>query len=121
MSNDFYIDSTTQDWSLEGGTTIRMCETLEELIRQQLAINLRMFRGEWFANLNYGVAYFNSVFGKRDAREVDAVFKETIRNTDGVLSISDYSSEIEPETRKYKLRFSVVTQTGNLDDIEVIL
>ncbi len=119
MAQDFYIDPATEDWALEGGTTIRMCDTHEELTRQRLEINLQMYRGEWFANLNYGVPYFQSVFGKNTKDEVDAIFKSTIRNTEGVIKITSFTSTTNSKTRGYSLVFSVVTTLGTIENIEV--
>ena len=120
MAQDFFIDAATNDWFLVDGTTIRLCESKQELIRQQLAINLRMIRGEWFANTNYGIPYFTSVYGKNTQDEVDLIFKSAIRNTDGVLAITRFSSSIDKQTRKYTLVFSVQTEVGPITDIEVV-
>lgn len=119
MAQDFFISQFTDDWFLEEGTTIRMCETYEELTRQRLAINLRMYLGEWFADVNYGVPYFESVFGKTTVSEADAIFRRTILNTEGVIAITKFSSELDKLTRKYSLVFSVDTEKGEIKDIEV--
>ena len=121
MAQDFYIDPATQDWFLEDGTTIRVCDTEEELVRQRLEINLKMIRGEWFADVNYGVPYFESIYGKRPLNEVDAVFKTTIRRTEGVNSITNYVSTLDAKTRTYKAQFSVLTDTGPIENIEVTI
>lgn len=119
MAQDFFIDSVTDDWVLQGGTTIRLCETQEELIRQQLFINLSVFSTEWFADVTYGVTYFESIFGKNNKESADAIFKATIRNTEGVTAITKFLSSIDSTTRKYSLTFSVLTDTGEITDIEV--
>jgi len=121
MAQDFYIDPSTDDWSLEDGTTIRMCETYQELVRQTLEINLKMIRGEWFANTNYGVPYFESVYGKNTTDQVDAVFKSTIRNTEGVIKIVKFNSSLNNRTRVYTLVFSVSTVEGIIENIEVVI
>lgn len=119
MANDFYIDPATDDWSLEGGTTIRMCNTYEELTRQRIQINLEMFRGEWFADKNYGVPYFGRIYGKGNKNAADAIFKGTIRNTEGVIKLTRFISTLDKVERKYTLVFSVLTTEGEITDIEV--
>jgi len=119
--NDFYIDPATGDWSLEGGTTIRMCETEEELTRQRLALNLRLFLGEWFADTTIGIPYFESIYGKNSKNDVDAIFKAAIRKTDGVIKITKFNSTLDKVTRKYTLVFSVTTETGKINDYEVVV
>ena len=120
MTQDFFIDAATNDWSLENGTTIRLCETQEELIRQRLAINLNLFFGEWFANTNIGVPYFESVYGKNTKNSADSVFRQTIKDTEGVIKITSFNSDVSKD-RKYTLTFSVTSDTGPIENIEVTL
>ncbi len=104
MAQDFFMDETTDDWFLVNGTTIRLCDTQQELIRQRVLINLKLFLGEWFANTAIGVPYFQSVFGK---------------NTPGVTSITRFDSSVDNE-RKYTLVFSLTSDEGPIDNIQVV-
>ena len=121
MAQDFYIDPATNDWALTGGTTIRMCESFEELTRQRLQITLSMFRGEWFADTNFGVPYFQSVFGKNTLFEVDAIIKSQIRSVEGVIKILEFNSSLDKQIRKYTATFSVLSDQGTIENIEVSL
>ncbi len=121
MAQDFYMSPATDDWYLEDNTTIRLCNTQQELIRQRLVINLLMILGEWFTDTTYGVAYFESIYGKNTKEAADAEFKQTIRNTEGVISITRYASSFDAITREYTLEFSVTTDTGTINNIEVTL
>ena len=118
MSQDFFIDPATNDWSLEGGTTLRLCADKKELIRQKLHIRLSKVRGEWFIDLDDGVPLFESVFGKDTQKAADTIYKSIINNTEGVTKIIKFSSEVSTE-RKYTLTFSVETDEGPIDDLEV--
>lgn len=119
MAQDLYIDSVTNDWFLEGGTTLRLCSTFEELIRQRLYIKLLTVKGEWEFDKLLGVPYFTSVYGKSNKNAVDAIFTREIRNTEGVLSIVNFESNIDLNSRKYSLTFSVETEKGVITGIEV--
>ena len=121
MAQDFYIDPKTGDWSLENGTTIRMCNNYQELTRQRLLIRLSMFRGEWFADVNFGIPYFESIYGKDNQAATDSILKAAIRNTEGVIRITKFLSELDKKTRLYTLTFSVTTREGAIDNIEVTL
>ena len=119
MAQDFFVSPITSDWFLESGTTIRLCETTEELTRQRLAITLRTFKGEWFGNTAFGVPYFESIWGKNNKEATDAVFRRTILSVEGVLSIIRFESEIDPTTREYSAVFSVNGESGPIEDIEI--
>ena len=111
MSQDFYLDVTTGDIALEDGTTIKLCPTESELTRQRCLINLGMFKGEWFANVNYGVPFFSRIFRKGDTSVSDSIFKKTIINTEGVVSLQSYNSELSPD-RKLTITFSFKAVDG---------
>ena len=119
MAQDFFMDETTDDWFLVNGTTIRLCDTQQELIRQRVLINLKLFLGEWFANTAIGVPYFQSVFGKNTKAITDSVFRSTIKNTPGVTSITRFDSSVDNE-RKYTLVFSLTSDEGPIDNIQVV-
>ncbi|MCP3921255.1 MAG: hypothetical protein GY714_01590 [Desulfobacterales bacterium] len=121
MAQDFYMSPVTDDWDLENNTTMRLCDTHEELVRQRLVINLLMVFGEWFTDTTYGVAYFESIYGKNTKAAADAAFKQTIRNTEGVTNINRYASSLDKYTREYTLEFSITSDTGEIVNIEVTL
>ncbi|MCP4394941.1 MAG: hypothetical protein GY804_11845 [Alphaproteobacteria bacterium] len=121
MAQDFYMNPATDDWDLENDTTIRLCDSHEELVRQRLVINLLMILGEWFTDTTYGVAYFESIYGKNTKDAADAAFKQTIRNTEGVTSITKYASSLDKYIREYTLDFAVTSDTGEIVNIEVTL
>ena len=120
MAQDFFMNEATDDWDLDNGTTIRLCNTQQELIRQRILINLRFFLGEWFANTAIGVPYFRSVFGKDTKQATDTIFRETIKAVPGVLKITQFVSSVDNE-RKYTLTFSVTSEEGPINDIIVVV
>ena len=120
MAQDFFLDPTTDDWALENGTTIRLCASEQELTRQLLLINLSLFFGEWFANTTIGIPYFESIFGKNTQNATDAIFRSAIRNTVGVISITKFLSSVSTD-RIYTLNFSVLSESGPIQNIEVTI
>ncbi len=119
MSQDFFMDETTEDWFLENGTTIRLCESTEELTRQRVAITLRTFQGEWFADTEFGIPYFQTIFGKNTKEATDSVYRSTIRGIDGVINIIDFTSSVDTATRVYSAVFSILSESGVIENIEV--
>ena len=90
MAQDIFVSEVTDDLFLENGTTLRFCASEQELTRQRLQITLATFQGEWFANIDFGVPYFESIFGKETLATTDAVFKATIRGVEGLIKIIEY-------------------------------
>lgn len=81
-------------------------ESLVDKVRQRLFVRLRTFINTWFLNLDYGVDYFGSVFGKgRTKAAVDAIMRIEIEKEKYVDGISSFSSTLV--NRQYSLRFSV--------------
>lgn len=118
MAQDIYLNPETGDIDLNLGTTVTLCPTESELTRQRCLINLRMFRGEWFANILYGVPYFSRVYRKNSKAVTDNIFKSTIRNTEGVVSLESYESTLDPKTRKLTVSFSFKALDGVIINAE---
>ena len=89
-------------------------ETIE--IRQRLFQNLRTFLGEWFLDSTIGVPYFQIVFVKGTApTAVDAVFKDAIIQTEGVVNLTKFSpADLDVGTRTADLTFEVEDDFGNI-------
>jgi hypothetical protein len=119
MSNDFYIDEGTHDLYLVGGSSLRLCDTVQELTRQRIAITLKTYLGEWFANRLFGTPYFQSIFGKRPKATADVAIKGVITSVEGVQEIIYYKSEVNPETRVFTVVFKVLGLSGDIISGEV--
>ncbi len=86
---------------------------------QAVTTRLRMFRGEWFLNLQEGVPWFQSVFVKPARQAVaDKLIRDTINQTDGVESIISYDSNYNSSTRRLSVTFTARTIYG--EEFEVI-
>lgn len=116
---DIKLDTTTHDLVITNND-IQLFEKIENLTVQKVKINLLNNRGEWFRNINVGVPYTQTILGKKGTKTVaDSLLKNTIINTDGIQSITNYSSTINSD-RTLKVIFSAVTDTGQIiNDITV--
>ncbi len=94
------------------GTDCELTKVETESLSQRLKVKLMTFQGEWFLDVNEGIPYFQSIFGKNRAKEtIDAIFKRAILGEPEVLSILSFYSEITPE-RHYQLQFTVKSSSG---------
>jgi hypothetical protein len=94
---------------------------LQTVIRQKVQITLRAFRGEYFADINLGVPYLendnNSVqlLGDRIPKDIfDTYMREAILSVDGVVSITEYSSEVNNTGESLTIEFSAQIESGDV-------
>lgn len=118
--SDLKINELTGDLELTSGDV--SLTTGSDSIDQHIRSNIRAFRGEWFLNLDDGVPYFQEVFKKNQSPAVvDAIFKEAILKTTGVIELTEFEINYDTDKRKLILDFSVNTVEGeiNFDGLEV--
>lgn len=87
--------------------------TGREAIAQSLRVRLAMFRGEWFADLDFGLPYFQEILGKKFvAPRIVAAFRDLIIATPGVAEIADLTATFSSRTRTLTVRWQVRTIYG---------
>lgn len=118
MAQDLYIKQGTgfHDLYLEDDTTIVLCPDVQSLVRQRVAIQLKTIYGEWFANRNFGVPYFESIVGKNTQDTADAILRTTITDTEGVIRLIEYESTNDSRLRTLSVRFRAETESGVIEE-----
>lgn len=101
--------SPTGDYTF-GSSQLNFLRDTPETVAQLVQTTLKLFNGEWFLNIDSGVPYFEGVLGKHTKQEADLTIQDAILNVQGVTSLDNYSSSIDPVTRKY-------SATGTLNTI----
>ncbi|HIU85209.1 MAG TPA: hypothetical protein IAC66_07590 [Candidatus Aphodousia gallistercoris] len=89
--NDFFVDTA-------------------EGVAQNVLTRLALWQGQWFIDSSEGTPWLQQVLGKHNA--VDTVIKNRILETPGVLSISEYESILNPDTRSLTVTATIQTQYG---------
>lgn len=85
-------------------------------VAQTISTRLRLFRGEYFRNINDGTPWFQEILGKNGTvNNIDAIIRKIITETDGVQTIIDFNADFDINTRKYKINGSVLTQYGTTE------
>ena len=106
---DIKLD-TSHDLLIEG-KDISMFETIEDGTVQAVKIRLQNYQGNWFLDLNNGIPYYQEIFGYNDTKDLaDTYIKTTIKNTDNITSITNYTSTLEDAT--LKVVFAAKTLVG---------
>lgn len=84
-----------------------------EEVRQALQLNLAAIRGEWFADLDYGTAWFQEILGARYSEaHARRVFSTAILGTTGVTAVSELTLVFDYTTRNLEASFTVSTVYG---------
>lgn len=118
--SDLQVNKDTGDLDITSGD-LYLNDPLEA-IRQHLEANLRSFRSEWFLNLDQGVPYFQEVMRKNpNPILIDAIFKEAIINTVGVVELTEFELTYDNELRKVLLSFAVDTVEGELNFEDLVV
>lgn len=84
-------------------------------IAQTISTRLRLFLGEYFRNINEGTPWFQSILNKRGTlSSKDAIIKQRITQTDGVIGLLKYSTDYDIDSRTYSIIAVVNTRFGEI-------
>lgn len=82
-------------------------------VAQAVKTRLLLITGEWFLDTTEGTPYLQEVLGVGTKPIYDAAIRERILDTEGVNSLVDYSSDLNPTTRKLSVNATIDTIYGN--------
>ncbi|AKJ41496.1 hypothetical protein [Pragia fontium] len=84
-----------------------------ERVHQQLQIKLKLWKGEWFLNTQFGTPYLQQILGKQiTLNGALAALKNSINEVDGVLEIEQFNYDFDRQTRQLSVQFAVKTPYG---------
>jgi len=90
-------------------------------IKQVLTQKFKMFYQEWFLDTSKGIPYFEEILTKGPSPfRVDAIFKEVIITTPGVLELKEYQLDFSPTDRALRLTFLAKSEDGDILFNEVL-
>lgn len=87
-------------------------ENTPETVAQAVRSRLRLFTGEWGLDLTEGTDWKSSVLGERKLATADTIIQQRIAGTQGVSSITSYSSTFNGTTRKLSIVCAINTIYG---------
>lgn len=107
LNSDRDLDTSTLDLRLLTGA---------EKVRQQLEIKLRLWRGEWFLDSDFGTPYLQSILGKQlTLSGALAAIRLSILEVDEVLAITEFTYDFNNSTRLLSVVFVVETPYGQIE------
>lgn len=122
---DFLFDEDGKDILLVNNRVV-LNKDPKTLLKQKILITLRTFRGEWFENILFGIPYLKNennvqqILSKGGARIADMEIKRAILETEGVVSVIDYSSQYDRKTRALSISFTAFGENGEKIQLENI-
>ena len=81
---------------------------------QAVYTRLRLFQGEWFLDLSQGTPWFQKILGKPvDLASAERILKGIIQGTEGVRTITAFTTTIDNATRRASFSFTATTIYGD--------
>jgi hypothetical protein len=112
---DIKLNETTWDVEIENGDLVILDKSFA--IQQHVRQRLWIFEGEYFLDQSEGVPWFRSILKKNpDLFAVDALLKDRVLNTPGVLELIEFELDYDASARKlFATQFRVRALDGVVD------
>lgn len=81
-------------------------------VAQAIKTRLELATGDWFLDLTEGTPYFPNILGHGTSATYDITIKQRIIETPGVLSLDEYQSSLDPDTRQLTITCLITTIYG---------
>jgi hypothetical protein len=83
-------------------------------VAQAIQTRLKLIAGEWFLDQTAGTPYYTDILGAGTQSTRDLAVQTVILETQGVTSIAEYASYLDPSTRQFTIAATVNTQYGQV-------
>jgi hypothetical protein len=115
MAKDIKLDPATHDLIVEGFDFQLVDEA--DRVRQQVAIRLQFFLGEWFLDLDFGFPWFQEVLGVKPPplARVEALIREQVLTTPDVQELEALELDYVGAARTLTVNLRVKTTFGSVD------
>lgn len=101
------LDTSALDLSLVDGAA---------RVKQQLLIKLKLWRGEWFLDTEFGTPYLPDVLGKQlTISGAVAAIRKSILEVDGVFKLVEFNYTFNRQTRLLAVDFVAQTPEGLIE------
>lgn len=81
-------------------------------VGQSVKTRLLLWLGEWFLNIDDGTPFMTGILGKHSIETANITIQDRILNTEGMVELEDFESEIDPDSRLMTVSCSIDTIYG---------
>lgn len=104
LASDGDLDVSAGDLSLLDGAA---------RVRQQIQIKLKLWRGEWFLDTEFGTPYLSAILGKQlTLSGALAAIRQSILEIDGVIALDAFTYNYDARARSLSVTFTARTSYG---------
>ncbi len=107
----YRILSADDDYTFGGGQ-LDFYRDVPAAVGQAAKTRLLLWLGEWFLNTAEGTPYLTGILGKHPKSTADATIRNRVINTQGIVSIENYVSTIDPDVRSLSVQMDIKTIYG---------
>lgn len=86
-----------------------------DAVAQAIDTRLKLWVGEWFANVSDGTGWSQAILGKHSQNLYELTLRQRVLDTQGVISIQEFQSALDPNTRSLVVTMVVETVYGQTD------
>ena len=87
-----------------------------ERVRQQIAIKLKLWQGEWFLDTDFGTPYLAAILGKQlTLSGAIAAMRKSILEVEGVRKITAFTYNFNSAARSIAVAFTAETPYGLIE------
>lgn len=95
-----------------GASQLNFYRDVPEAVAQLVQTRLLLWLGEWYLDLDEGTYWIEGVIGKHSKQTVDATIQDRVLATEGMISIENYESVINPDNRGLSVSMRLNTIYG---------
>jgi hypothetical protein len=108
--------SSTGDYKFGFGNTCFLNGS--EAVAQAIQTKLKLFKGDYWEDLNDGLPFFQSMAGSSDKSAIDLIIQSRVSEVPNVTGITSFSSSIDAN-RRYAATMTVSTAFGMTVEVSV--
>lgn len=95
-----------------GGGELNFYRDVPEAVGQAVGTRILLWLGEWYFDTGEGTPFLQGILGKHSKEVADITLQTRILETENMVSIENYESTINPETRLMTVTCDINTIYG---------
>ena len=116
---DLLLDPVTGD--LVVTTDLQFSSGVSGVV-QAVSIRLNQFKGEWFADLDLGVPWFQEILGQKpNAPQIRTQIRQAILDTPGIVEVTSLEIFFEGVTRNLTIEWRARTEFGDTPPVTELI